>query len=88
MANTNDQDTVNREIAATHLLAALQMFKCAFEEMLDSAKSFPVLEDYVENVHKNMEQDDYGIGGIRNVIDLLEDHDQEIPDDEAIQNVL
>ena len=81
-------DSVKSDMAAQHLKTAQELFHSAIEKMCDSTKSLPVLDDYVENLFHHIDRDVYGIGGIYNVIDLLEDHDQEIPDHEAIQNVL
>ena len=82
------KDSVKRDMAVQHLKTALELFHSAIEEMCESTKSLPILDDYVENVFQYIDRETYGIGGIRNVIELLEDHDQEITDAAAIENVL
>ncbi len=76
------------ELAAKHLQAAHDQFQSAIVDLGKSARVYPVLEAYVEKVYERVEEDTYCIGGIRNVIDLLEDPDQEQPSAEAVEKVL
>lgn len=77
-----------REMAAKLLYEAWEMFQEAIRMLYKCAENYPVLEDYAENVYAHVDAEQYGIGGIHNVIARLEDHDQKEPRAGDIKDVL
>ena len=75
------------DLAAKRLQAAHELFQSTIIDLGSSARAYPILEAYIEKVFVRGEEDDYGIGDIRSVIDLMDDSDQEQPRAEAVEKI-